>query len=687
MRLSYADYRFHDLPEAAAQFAAVTGDVDVIPAGLPSIVEVHDALFVPLSADAQSSDAGRTGGLFDRDGRPVEASLLRRGAEVLSGARLPSPPPEPEDVIDEPVLYLGTFNSHFGHLLLEGMARCWALREPGLPHRIVMHALPCFPPLGYHHTLFRGLGLLPERLHFLQRPTRLRTVFVPHPAYVYNRLVHADVRHTYTGVLERLGLAAGAETDQPLWLSRAALDQGYRRAVDEAAFERVLERGGFCILRPEQHELTEQLAVVHRHRNVFGFWGSAFRLAWFSPRQKLTCHLGSEFPWPSFMMDRAVTGAEAWFVRASEHVAVGGEIDAFRAVQRLRTRALIDFLVAEGFLPRGTEAPAPAPESLLRREATYSRARHLAKVGDAKGLERLRTQLAAGPTEPAVHGALQLAEAEVFVQQRAWDRAIGCARAAVAADAVVAEAHLALGQALVGAGNRRAAAAALREALRLEPDGTEAALALAAIRPQAPDAKAALLAVLARDGAARPARSGLAELLLHGKRGAEAEAVLAAGVDLGPDRADARFRLATLQVRRGERMLAADTLRGALAIDAWHLSANVALAKILLVAGEAEKAVRHARLAVLLDPREARQFALLGRCLLAADDSEGAEAALREGLRLEPDRVECLYLLAVARQRQGHRAAGWQLRGHAFVLHCRRAAAKLLARLRQLVPD
>jgi hypothetical protein len=145
MQLDFSDYRFHDLPDAAARFATATAGIEWFPSGVPGIDEVHDALFVPLGTGAARSDENRVGGLFNRNGEPVAAAILRRGDDPVSGHLAPSPLPQPVETVDEPVLYLGAFSRHFGHLLLEGLSHAWALGEVGVPQRVVMHDAGRFP--------------------------------------------------------------------------------------------------------------------------------------------------------------------------------------------------------------------------------------------------------------------------------------------------------------------------------------------------------------------------------------------------------------------------------------------------------------------------------------------------------------------------------------------------------------
>ena len=162
--------------------------------------------------------------------------------------------------------------------------------------------------LPFVRMVLRALGVTSDNNMIADRPVRLPEVHVPRPALGLFRFVYRDLCEVYRQVGESVGLQGIEETDQPLYLSRAALSDDLRRTVGEQEFERALADQGFRIFRPEQHDLATQIRVVHAHKHIFGFWGSAFRLAYFSPRKKLTCYFGSEFPTSSFFLDRAVCG-------------------------------------------------------------------------------------------------------------------------------------------------------------------------------------------------------------------------------------------------------------------------------------------------------------------------------------------------------------------------------------------
>lgn len=368
MLAPFSRYRFDGFDDAPAEFARVQPRLAFETAGLPPIHEYRDALYVPLRGGPERP----VGGLFGAGGEPIAAGLHCRGEDVHFGA---TPPPaglpRPARTIDAEVLYLGRAFPHFGHLVFEGLARAFAIAAVSGDTKLLFHGLLGYPARQHARLLLSGVGATPERMLYGNEPLRIRRLLVPEPGIVYARSVHRELAATYVAARERLGVADAPETEQPLYLSRAGLPRSQRRVLEEAAFEDWLRAQGFAVMRPELHGLREQIAAVHRHRHVFGFWGSALRLAFFSDRRKLVASLHDEFPRASSLQDALLTGNDAWLLRGCDADAgVGGDA-RWRYVQSLRVDEVCTALAAAGFA-RATATPPPrASAAEIEREAAF----------------------------------------------------------------------------------------------------------------------------------------------------------------------------------------------------------------------------------------------------------------------------------------------------------------------------
>jgi hypothetical protein len=242
-------------------------EVDGAPLGW-SVVE--NALLVPTASRALYRDI--EAGVFDSEGRAVQASLLFRSwtppqiviPPDISGLDLGA-----VETVDAPHLYGGFFFHHFGHFLLEGLSRLWALEDYG-PLPVVWAAGG--PPDPWQVEILNLLGLEAPML-FPDRPLRFRRLVIPDPGFVIQGRFHP--RHAR--FLARVEAAPPPGTTGPrVWLSRTGNADSMRRSNGEARLEATLAEHGWHVVRPEDRSVLEQLRTMAGASVVAGLEGSAF---------------------------------------------------------------------------------------------------------------------------------------------------------------------------------------------------------------------------------------------------------------------------------------------------------------------------------------------------------------------------------------------------------------------------
>ena len=150
-----------------------------------------------------------------------------------------------------------------------------------------------------------------------------------------------------------------------------------------------------------------------------------------------------------------------------------------------------------------------------------------------------------------------------------------------------AQAQLARGQAQLARGEMAAAADALREALRLQPDLDDARAALALALVGLGDLDAAVeetRAALRRHPDAVQTRLALARALIAREEWPAARAELERVLGAQPDRLDARYALAVVRYAQGDAAGAMDAYQAVLAIDPQQVDARFGLALLLKLA-------------------------------------------------------------------------------------------------------
>ena len=218
------------------------------------------------------STAASTAAAFDAEGRPIEASLLTRTWESgqisfapdLSGLDLAS-----VERIEEPHVYGGYFFDHFGHFLLESLARTWVAEEVGPMPFAWASGGPANP---WQAQILGILGLDGPHL-FPSRPTRFRRLLIPEPGYRIQGRFHP--RHArFLGRFD----AAPEGSGERIWLSRTQAAP-HRRNWGETALQDALAARGWRIVHPQDLTVAEQVRLLAGPGVVAGLEGSAFHAA------------------------------------------------------------------------------------------------------------------------------------------------------------------------------------------------------------------------------------------------------------------------------------------------------------------------------------------------------------------------------------------------------------------------
>lgn len=271
--------------------------------GTPSVEVVDDFLYVPKDQS----------GLLRR-----EREALVRGDELFISA-------DPAVTIDEDVVYLGWLFNHYGHFLMQSLARVWALADVPPSVKVIFHHSNAVgvAPAKWAQRMLAAFGVPPERMLSLDTPTRLRRVIVPEPLFAPRSVaddqtvrVHEAMARPYQEVAARLAPDATVST-QPLYLSRRRLPSSQRLMVGEDQLEELLRQNGFRVVSPETMSLEDQVRLINSHADIVSNAGSAAQNVLFA-RQAPRLHLltnGAQFS-PDYFMHRTLVGSPTTFVNA-----------------------------------------------------------------------------------------------------------------------------------------------------------------------------------------------------------------------------------------------------------------------------------------------------------------------------------------------------------------------------------
>jgi hypothetical protein len=360
--LSPDDFSFFGFDDLSRGLERLLRQVE-IRGGTPGVSIVEDAVYVP--EELRGSKGSQRG--------KIVQSLLESSA--VADERY-------EHEIDEEVVYLGWLFDHFGHFLMQSLARTWFLADVSPSVRVVFDPpnRARRQPTGWVLRMLEAFGVPPERILVLDAPTRLHRLIIPEPLFEPRGIAHDHVvraheamARPYQAVAKRLA-ADVTPSEQPVYLSRRLLPPSQRTIIGEGDLEEVLRANGFRIAHTETMTFEDQVRLVNEHMDIFSNAGSAAHNVLFAlhqPRLHLLTN-GNSFS-PDYFLYAIIVGASTSFINCLNT----GERPRFEGAHKLTphlldTPKLLEYLDQRGFL--ATPMPVWSVEDRAALQARYDEA-------------------------------------------------------------------------------------------------------------------------------------------------------------------------------------------------------------------------------------------------------------------------------------------------------------------------
>ena len=352
------DFRFYGFDDRLPEIEQAVRSVG-IRSGPRAVTVVENAILVPgLHQD---------GGVLDGEGHVVPAAnMYRKHGNVLVDGLPADRDVQPESELDAEVVYLGGTIDHFGHFLLEGMARCWMLSDVDPTVPVAFQTPPVFSHGSWRTEILKALGVTEDRVLPLRQPTRIRRLIIPEPLFELSRAAHEQAADSHRLVATHIlhGADVG-QSDQPVYLSRRLLSPRNRFHAGESQLEDILRVNGFLVVYPETMTLKDQFRLFNGHTDIFAPQGSAAHAILFAlnrPRMHLLTGLSIDSR--DYFLTMALAGAQGTVVNGLERP--GG--------LHVRTPVILDlatvtrYLADQGLLKKGFTAHIATNSTVIRTE-------------------------------------------------------------------------------------------------------------------------------------------------------------------------------------------------------------------------------------------------------------------------------------------------------------------------------
>lgn len=236
------------------------------------IREVEGALLVPPAGPERPQPCG----VFD-SGQPVPESLCFGGSASHVINAFPDPRPATQHMAGT-YLFGGILSGHFGHMLVEGTGRLWALHGRTDVAGVLFFARP-FDKVKQCGKMFAqmaaALGLPPVTV--LDAPVTVDRLLLPEQGLGSGELLNGRPE-ARAFLRNRLAGVAPEGAGRRFYITRTSQPARRGMIVGEAGLEALFAAQGYEVIRPEEFKLARQVAMLRAASHVVGTEGSPFHL-------------------------------------------------------------------------------------------------------------------------------------------------------------------------------------------------------------------------------------------------------------------------------------------------------------------------------------------------------------------------------------------------------------------------
>ena len=239
---------------------------------------------------ARKNWAHPIGAVYDAHYNLVPESQFRNN-QVLPDKTLE----RPEETLPGTWVFLGYYNEVYGHFILEGLCRLWALSTlKDLPVKFFYLPIRDYhefkgrytePFLKAYNPEWNGPGKFTDSIKIITKPVRMEHVIVPSRSFD----IQGGPRLDYLSIVNKLMPPPQILPNRKrYYLSRKTLPLAQHKFINEAEVEAIFSDFGFEAVNPHELSLKKQLRVYQKAEFLAGAISSALHNSIFSPAD---CHV------------------------------------------------------------------------------------------------------------------------------------------------------------------------------------------------------------------------------------------------------------------------------------------------------------------------------------------------------------------------------------------------------------
>lgn len=227
------------------------------------------ATILPLRRVAGDGFLFGRGGVVDCHGNYVPESSIPRRVQLAYDFQNP-------EYRDEKVVYCGYLVKHWGHFLVEAVARLWYFleKDPTIDKYVFFLKENEQREIRGNYRIFLELLGIWEKLEFINKPTTYREVLIPELAFHCRNHYSQKFLDIYDTVAENITVKPEWPIHEKLYYSRSQLTKGLEFEFGLEVLDEFYEKNGYTILYPEKVPLDEMIHYIRNSKVVATLSGS-----------------------------------------------------------------------------------------------------------------------------------------------------------------------------------------------------------------------------------------------------------------------------------------------------------------------------------------------------------------------------------------------------------------------------
>ena len=168
--------------------------------------------------------------------------------------------------VDQKVVYCGYMVNHWGHFLVEAVARLWYYLQNDKSidkYIFFLNQDEQREIRGNYREFFELLGIW-DKLEFISKPTKYREVLIPELAFHYHDYYSPLFLDIFNAVVANVSVDPSWEIAPKIYFSRSQLNKGKGMEFGLEMLDDFFSKNGFTILYPEKVPLSR---MIHYIRN------------------------------------------------------------------------------------------------------------------------------------------------------------------------------------------------------------------------------------------------------------------------------------------------------------------------------------------------------------------------------------------------------------------------------------